>query len=436
MKNKIKILIIAAFCLMSSMTPFKASAASFHVSANKTTVYVGETFTVNVTVNNMYATLGFNSSGPCSRVSSAPADIDAMGETKTVSVTYKATAEGTISINVNGTGADYDNPVDKAVGGKVTVKAVKKSAPPKPSNPKPSNPKPVKPDSRSKDNLLSSLTLNSGILEPAFSKDITEYKVNLSAETEKINVNASANHSKASVSGTGEISLKPGDNTISIQVKAENGNIKTYVIHAYVDEKPLVYITFDKEKLGVVRNLEGINIPEKFLSTTVQLDNKEIPAWKHTDKDITLVYLSNEENEKNFYIYDKKVTSKFIPVTIAGRNMIEVTIPEKYHTKKGFTFGNITVDENTLKGWKFNDKELKNYKLLYLLDENMKPDFYQYESKENVLQKYSKNAPVSNIEYEALLKQLADIKMIRNVLIGVIVLLTGCCIYLYKKKYK
>ena len=76
-------------------------------------------------------------------------------------------------------------------------------------------------------NNLNSLTVN-GTKVNGFNSNITSYNVSTSSTT--IAVGALKSHAKAVVSGTGNKSLKCGENIITVSVKAENGNVKNYVL--------------------------------------------------------------------------------------------------------------------------------------------------------------------------------------------------------------
>ena len=75
---------------------------------------------------------------------------------------------------------------------------------------------------------LASLEVEGYSLTPTFNKDTESYDVIVNPSVGQISVKAGTIDSKASVSGTGTISLQSGNNTISIEVKAENGSVRTY----------------------------------------------------------------------------------------------------------------------------------------------------------------------------------------------------------------
>ncbi|WP_187274374.1 cadherin-like beta sandwich domain-containing protein [Paenibacillus sp. N3.4] len=87
---------------------------------------------------------------------------------------------------------------------------------------------------------LSSLTLSSGALSPAFASGKTDYKSSVANGVSSLSVTASVYDSNATmtVNGTpiisgqasGAINLATGDNTITVAVKAQDGTTKTYTI--------------------------------------------------------------------------------------------------------------------------------------------------------------------------------------------------------------
>lgn len=83
----------------------------------------------------------------------------------------------------------------------------------------------------SPNNKLSGLGVNGFALTPTFNKDTVSYDLIVDTSVTEVTVNASAIDSTASVSGTGTVNLQSGSNEITISVKAQNGSVRTYVIH-------------------------------------------------------------------------------------------------------------------------------------------------------------------------------------------------------------
>ena len=81
------------------------------------------------------------------------------------------------------------------------------------------------------DATLKILSVDSGTLSPAFSASHFEYRVAVRHEVDSITVTATANSGKATVSGAGAKTLDIGSNNmITVDVKAETGDLKTYTI--------------------------------------------------------------------------------------------------------------------------------------------------------------------------------------------------------------
>ena len=64
-----------------------------------------------------------------------------------------------------------------------------------------------------------------------FTPSKTTYDVEVPADVEKVEVYAQAQDSNATIKGTGEIELKEGNNTITVQVTAEDGTTKNYTLN-------------------------------------------------------------------------------------------------------------------------------------------------------------------------------------------------------------
>jgi HSP20 family molecular chaperone IbpA len=93
---------------------------------------------------------------------------------------------------------------------------------------------------KSSDATLSSLSLSSGSLSPDFAAGTVGYTATVGSEVASITVTANINsaHATATVNGTAvtsgatsdEIPLNFGENTITIAVTAQNGDVKTYTV--------------------------------------------------------------------------------------------------------------------------------------------------------------------------------------------------------------
>ena len=83
-------------------------------------------------------------------------------------------------------------------------------------------------DSGSQNNRLDLLSVSGYNLSPGFSGDNTDYTVAVPDSVTSINVSADTVNSSASFTGTGSIDIGSGEKTITIEVTAENGNVRKY----------------------------------------------------------------------------------------------------------------------------------------------------------------------------------------------------------------
>lgn len=140
-----------------------------------------------------------------------------------------------------------------------------------------------------------------------FKKDTTSYSIEVPNEVDEVEVYAEAVSSKATITGTGKVSLNEGENTITVEVTAEDGTTKTYTIEITrkvsetVDDE--TEVTDDEnKKVGlttlVIKNFDmspkfDSEIYEYTLGLTEDLTSLEIEA-KTSDKNTTVEIIGNE----------------------------------------------------------------------------------------------------------------------------------------------
>lgn len=398
MKKTLKIILSSIVFLMTlSILQLPVYAAGFSVSRSASSVAPGGKFTVSISCPGSVCTVNVSASN--GSVSQSVLVIDNSSE----SVTVTAGSSGTVTVTASVDGYEYGSrtPVSGTRSVSVTINAPTSGGNTTNSNNSNSGSTTNNTDTttqqteekkeetkKSNVNTLASLTVSAGELSPAFDGNNTNYEVNVDAKVTSITIDAKATDAKASVSGTGEHALQVGANTLQVVCKAENGSTKTYTITVNVDETPQVYLKLNKQKLGVVRNVKDLGIPESFEATTIKIEENEVTAYHSNNMNKTILYLVNEKGEKNFYLYDEKegVTSIFIPVTVLGRNVYIIDVKKDDvkvdHTK----FNKIQIDNNTFEGWTFTDD--KNYSLIMVMNQKGEKVIYQYEATENTLQLY------------------------------------------------
>lgn len=295
------------------------------------------------------------------------------------------------------------------------------------------NPAPVTP--KSSDNNLKTLSIDGVILSPDFNKDTLEYSVTLTSDTTKIKVNAEKNDSKASISGTGEIEVKEGENKIEVVVTAENGSTKTYIINATVEEKEPIIVKVNDEEYTVIRKKDVIEVPEDYTETTVTINGEEIPAYTNEVTGYILVGLKNSDNKSAWYIYDQnKLTyTKYVELK---SDMIRIIIlkpkkgdvPYKYY-ESTFEFNGTTID-----GYTFDENS--DFRLVYGLNVSTgEKSFYAYDIKENTIQRFYNDQVLIYIELVKKCKLLLLICALSLFVLFLSVILTLSKNIKFKKQY-
>lgn len=276
---------------------------------------------------------------------------------------------------------------------------------------------------KSGNNKLATLTVDSGKLSPSFQADKTEYSMELGADTTSVTIGATPAFAKAKISGIGKVNVKPGMNHIKITVIAENGAKKVYTIRANVDSTPQVYFDYHKQKIGVVRDFEGVSIPKNFRAMEHTVDNHKISVFQQ--EELEILYGINDKKETDFYLFDKENNAliyKFTPVTVNGR---EIYVVDADISKEHFVLDHMEIDHSEVVCYRFLD-EGGNYCLLSAV--NLKGNIleYLYEKTEHTLQLYPEflskcEQPVNNSVF------------IICLLGGIIVVLLGLlCFFLVK----
>lgn len=424
MKRIMKKICIWAFALTVIVSvlglPVKLFAAGgLSVSASAGSVYVGDSVTFTISASNSAGNVN---------ISGAVNDSIWL-DNSSQSYTVKATSAGTIGINVSGVLASYDTGLDQNVSGSSYVTVMNRPTS-SGGNQNNTNQNVVKDEPKEEvkkntDSALASLSVSQGKLSPNFASGTTSYKVTLPSTASSIKISASARDAKASVSGAGTRELEPGNNKLSVVCSAEDGSSTTYTINVYVDEKPLTYMTYNGVKFGVsAHNGKGGKLSKAFDETKIKVDGIEIPAWKNNALNITLVYLQSEGTE-GYYIYDEtkqEVVSVYEPMAVLGQNIVRIDVPENLQKREGMNFTKVKVDGKEFTGWTFDDKNLENYALIYVMNDAGKYVYYQYEKTQNTLQLYSGSAPLSQeafVKYKEDMEKKLDNSQMWNVIFGI-----------------
>lgn len=288
MKKFIKnILLILIFIFIINICNISCATVSMSITSSKTEVKPGESFSVTIKVSGGEGYVNISAEN-----GTVDKNYEWVGN-NSLTVNCTAGNSGTVKINVSGIIADSETSNDETKSGSVTININSEV-------------------SKSTEARLSNLGIKPNDFS-GFKRDKTEYSVEVPNNVTKVNVYATTVDSKAKVtSGTGNVSLKEGNNTVKVTVTAEAGNTKTYTLtikratEKEEEEEALEQIeeTNNKttQKFGISKlEIVGITLSPNFDTETYEytaelnedLEKLDIDAIS-TDEDAVIEILGNE----------------------------------------------------------------------------------------------------------------------------------------------
>ena len=385
-KFSLSLLLTGAMLLCLVQTSF---ADGISVSAGQGSVSVGKTVAFSITVpsGSEAWTYSVSWSGNLTLESGDTAPMGFEGDSRTNQLVFRAnsTGTGTVSISAGSyciAGVDYD------ASGSASVSIVSASTPDD-SEPDytPSAP------GKSGNNALHALTVSVGTLTPAFDPAVTEYTLSLPQGTEKLTLTATPSDSNATVQGDGELTLQEGENTLPLVVTAEDGSAKTYTITVQVAQAPTLFLDYNGQRLGVVKDVSQVTPPAGFApAEPITYSGDTLPIWTDVSGKRTLVYLMDEKTSaQGFYLFSQTtgVQSPYLPILCGSVTYIYTDIPKELSSVPGLTPATVKAFGQTLNGWTYNDASLKDFCVLYLMDDAGSYGYYTYDSRAETLQRFS-----------------------------------------------
>lgn len=262
-KYKIICIITFLFCICTILHT-NSYAATMQMSINKTSAYVGETFSVTISGINGRVNISGNSNISIDKSGSQWVD-----GTLTITGTTKAVGTGTITVapvDVTTTAAEPEE-VTASASRSITIKE-KETTPNTSSNSTTSttkkqttsNTKVEDKSSVTEEFYISKVNLKgikeNGekvdiILSPEFNKDTYEYTCNITSDIQKLELEKDAGKYTNSVIVTGIEEIKEGENVIKLQLSAENQQAKIYTIKVIKEQKEEAEIIEEQQNENV-----------------------------------------------------------------------------------------------------------------------------------------------------------------------------------------
>ena len=373
-----------------------AASANVQISA-PSSVYVGETVTVSVTISSSSSlgswqyTVAYDDSilGDSSQGQTVASYADNSGKTSvTNSWTFKAKSSGSVSFSIPSIVVyAFDDDSEMSIGGSTStsINVVK------PSNGGSNNGgsnggngnQPDYSYKYSDDNSLSSLNIEG--FDISFDPSITEYSISVPNDTKKVSVGATASDSNASVSGIGDYDLKEGSNKIEVLVTAENGDVRSYIIDVVVKEESPISVSVGDEKFTVVRKADKLpKANTTYSSSTILIKGESVPCYHSDITDIYLVGLMNEKGKIKLYRYLAS-DDKFLSYDEISIGSLYLILTDTKEVPVGYSVGKVTIDG------KEYDAFLRDgaYPLLHGINlENGNEGFYSYDDVDKTIQMF------------------------------------------------
>ena len=379
-------------------------AADFGISLTSNTVTVGNTITLKIDGSSSKLTGRFNvtSSNPSVAALSGS---NVWVEKNVESIVITAKSAGTAVITVSPTDGISDEnanePKLQARSITITVNA-KQTIPSNNNGSGGGGSTYVAPKTKSSNNFLSSLTIDGLSLNEDFDKEKLEYTLTIPAETEKIKINAQLADSNSKVTGTGEVKVSTGLNTLEIVVTAENGSKRTYVIKATVEELSPINVKIDKNNYTVIRKRSELpKISEYNIEKDITINDNIIEGYYNEKLGYDLVGLKDQTGNINYYIYKNGkyslykehtfngTTLQILDKKIDGYKQVEFLydndkITSYQEVKMDIIKNTYALDNNDITGNQFYLFYAKNV-------ETGKENLYQYDAAEKTVQRYNTN---------------------------------------------
>jgi len=414
-----------AFCsllciaIIISVLTFSVSAAGTVLAFSKSSLTVGESLTVTVTVNSdfeMYG-LGYSinydssvlqyDSGNAEGGAGSLKVIESPTGEKRVSYSYKFTAlkAGSSAISVidcraEKLGANGAEPVViNGASAKVTVKDVALSA----------------------NANLKSLSVSTGKLSPAFSASRKSYNVTVNNDVTQCKIYATAadKDAKVDVPDNNKV-LEIGVNTRTVTVTAPDGTQKVYTIKITRKEKveenssendtsseenSSEDVTSEdpetSEKDPLATNIDGVDFTVNediaeiklfngFTAQKIEFNGVEIDVAVDADKNYTIYYLTSAQGgEPAPYTYEK-ATDTFTKLQYLSQienTYIFAEIPEDLTVGESYYKTSATINGFSVDCYASNNSSLSDFYYIYCYADG-RFGMYRYDNRENVMQRY------------------------------------------------
>ena len=360
-------IITIIYLALNTLNVSAAGSASISASANY--VEEGSKVTFYINLKNVAAWdltgQGYGATSGCSLGDQGVGDSGTGANiNKTLSVTCKTTSVGQVSFSISGNISSANgNNIEKTSLSTSKIVVV------------------TEPREKDTNNYLKSISVKDYEITPEFNKDTMEYTVDVPATVNKVTIEAEKESSYATVEGTGEKEVDEGANTFEIKVTSETGVERIYKITVNVKDENPINITIDGEEYTIMKNLKNVETPSTYETTTVKINEFDIPAFHSETSGYTLVGVKNSEGKQLLAIYNEDENT-YTLYNETKSDQLLLYIMKITEEKEGFIKSTVTINDITYDALKLNENS--NYILIYAMDiVTAEKNYYVYDKDNN-----------------------------------------------------
>lgn len=360
-------IITIIYLALNTLNVSAAGSASISASANY--VEEGSKVTFYISLKNVAAWdltgQGYGATSGCSLGDQGVGDSGTGANiNKTLSVTCKTTSVGQVSFSISGNISSANgNNIEKTSVNTSKIVVV------------------TEPREKDTNNYLKSISVKDYEITPEFNKDTMEYTVDVPATVNKVTIEAEKESSYATVEGTGEKEVDEGANTFEIKVTSETGVERIYKITVNVKDENPINITIDGEEYTIMKNLKNVETPSTYETTTVKINEFDIPAFHSETSGYTLVGVKNSEGKQLLAIYNEDENT-YTLYNETKSDQLLLYIMKITEEKEGFIKSTVTINDITYDALKLNENS--NYILIYAMDiVTAEKNYYVYDKDNN-----------------------------------------------------
>jgi hypothetical protein len=384
MKKYWKLLITLIFSLI--VLPLSVNAASGSIKVTGTSnAIVGNKVTVTVTISSATSigswqmNLNYDKNYLSMTSSSAEAGGTVMAsssatgvKSKSYTFTFKALKSGSTTVSVGSYLAyAFDDLSEMSLSsGSKTIKIMTQSE---------------LESTYSTNNNLKGLTIDGYTLTPEFSKDVTDYTVDVPEDTKQVIIKATKDDVNESITGDGTINVTLGVNAIKIVVQAQSGAEKTYTITVNVKDSNPININVNNIDYTLVKLKDNLPEVTGYTEKDITINEQSVPALYSDVTKLTLVALKDKDGNIKLFIYDNDKYTLYQEIKF---NELTIYPLETNLELSGYHKTNITINEIEIPAYVYKDDS--NFAVIYGENtQNGDIGFYLYDKKNNSVTKYN-----------------------------------------------